>query len=56
MVQHRPQEARMRIRLFQGGKEVSDFLSSYACFGLSIILVMGRLDRFDQLDFCHLHL
>ena len=46
----------MRIRLFQGGKEVSDFLSSYACFGLSIILVMGRLDRFDQLDFCHLHL
>ena len=26
MVQHRPQEARMRIRLFQGGKEVSLFI------------------------------
>ena len=27
MVQHRPQEARMRIRLFQGGKEVSLLLN-----------------------------
>ena len=31
MIQHRPQEARMRIRLFQGGKEASDIWIDCCC-------------------------
>lgn len=46
----------MRIRLFQGGKEVSECLGSDAFLPFNNIGIMGRIDRFDQLDFCHLHL